>query len=182
VALIVGRLSLEKDHLSLLRAVKQVRERHALHLVIVGDGPERPRIEAVVRELGIQDAVTLTGQQRSAEPFYGIADVAVLASRTEGSPNALLEAMAAGVPAVATTVGGIPEIATDGETALLVPPGDAAAIASALLAMFAEQGALAHRLTASAQDRIKSEFLPARRVARLGDVYRELLHEKDHSV
>jgi glycosyltransferase involved in cell wall biosynthesis len=174
VALIVGRLSLEKDHLSLLRAVKQVRERQALHLVIVGDGPERPRIETAMRELGMQDAVTLTGQQRSAEPFYGIADIAVLASRTEGSPNALLEAMAAGVPAVATTVGGIPEIATDGETALLVPPGDTEKLTVALLRILEQESTIKAAMTARAADRIHRCFTSLERTNRLANVYRSL--------
>jgi glycosyltransferase involved in cell wall biosynthesis len=174
VALIVGRLSLEKDHLSLLRAVKQVRERHALHLVIVGEGPERQRIEAVIQELGMQDAVTLTGQQRSAEPFYGIADIAVLASRTEGSPNALLEAMAAGVPAVATTVGGIPEIATDGETALLVPPGDTEKLTVALLRILEQESTIKAAMTARAADRIHRCFTSLERTNRLANVYRSL--------
>jgi glycosyltransferase involved in cell wall biosynthesis len=174
VALIVGRLSLEKDHLSLLRALKRVREKQPLHLVIVGDGPERPLIEAAIRELGLRDGVTLTGQQRTAEPFYGIADLAVLASRTEGSPNALLEAMAAGVPAVATTVGGIPEIATDGETALLVPPGEAEALARALLRILEQDRSLTEAMTARAAERIRLRYTPSERVHRLVTIYRTL--------
>lgn len=174
VALIVGRLSLEKDHLSLLRAVKKVRERQALYLVIVGEGPERQRIEAVIQELGMQDAVTLTGQQRSAEPFYGIADIAVLASRTEGSPNALLEAMAAGVPAVATTVGGIPEIATDGETALLVPPGDTEKLAAALLRILEQDAGITDAMKQRAAEHIRMRYVPSQRVNTLIEIYRVL--------
>ena len=117
--LIVGRLSREKDHLSLLRALSQLAvvrggEGAAIaHLLIVGEGPERARIEAAIRHLGLSEMVTLTGQVPSAEPYYGIADLAVLSSLSEGSPNALLEAMAARVPVVATAVGGIPEIVCD---------------------------------------------------------------------
>src|SRR5205823_11585403 len=115
---IVGRLSREKDHIALLEAVDLLRARLgpavAPHLVIVGEGPERSRIEDKIRRLNLGSTVTLTGQRDSAEPYYGIADVAVLSSRSEGSPNALLEAMAAGVPAVATRVGGVPEIVTHG--------------------------------------------------------------------
>ena len=123
VVLIVGRLSREKDHLTLLEAVSRLRSTVAPHLVIVGEGPERSRIEERVRRLKLDECVTFTGQQGSAEPWYGIADVAVLSSLSEGSPNALLEAMATNVPIVATSVGGVPEIVTHEESALLIPPG-----------------------------------------------------------
>lgn len=174
VALIVGRLSLEKDHLSLLRAVAKVRRTQPLHLVVVGDGPERPHIETAIAELGLRDGVTLTGQQPSAEPFYGIADIAVLASRTEGSPNALLEAMAAGVPAVATTVGGIPEIATHGETALLVPPGDVEALAGALLRILEQDPQLTSAMKQRATEHIRMSYAPSQRVDALMGIYRSL--------
>ncbi len=116
VILIVGRLSREKDHLTLLEAVNRLRSQLSTHitphLVIVGEGPEKPRIEERVRRLGLDEYVTFTGQQSSAAPWYGIADVAVLSSLSEGSPNALLEAMATHVPVVATAVAGVPEIAS----------------------------------------------------------------------
>ncbi|MDZ7639318.1 MAG: glycosyltransferase [Bryobacterales bacterium] len=174
VALIVGRLSLEKDHLSLLNAVHSIARQREIHLVIVGDGPERPRIEAAVEKLGLRGSVTLTGQQPTAEPFYGIADLAVLASRTEGSPNALLEAMAAEVPAVATTVGGIPEIVIDGQSALLVPPGNAEALADAMLRMLAEPGTLAQVLRTRARQLVMERHTPQQRVDALCGIYRAL--------
>ncbi len=108
--LIVGRLSKEKDHLTLIRALSRLQSRIDPHLLIVGEGPNRSSIEQEIARLGLAEQVTLTGHQPSAEPYYRIADLAVLSSLSEGSPNALLEAMAAGVPAVATAVGGIPEI------------------------------------------------------------------------
>ncbi len=101
VILIVGRLSREKDHLALLRAFGQLAAARSgesaanAHLLIVGEGPERARIEAAIRNLSLGEVVTLTGQVASAEPYYRIADLAVLSSLSEGSPNALLEAMAA---------------------------------------------------------------------------------------
>jgi len=136
VILIVGRLSLEKDHLTLIRALAQIPAHLQPHLLIVGEGPERSRIEEELRRSGLSAAVTLTGQQTAVERFYGIADLAVLSSRTEGSPNALLEAMAAQVPVVATRVGGIPEIVQDGESALLLSPGDAGQLAGAMTRLF----------------------------------------------
>lgn len=171
--LIVGRLSLEKDHLALLRAVAALEQRQTVQLVIVGDGPERGAIEQLAGELGIRDQVLLAGQQASAEPFYGIADIAVLSSRTEGSPNALLEAMAAGVPVVATRVGGIPEIVTNGETALLVEPGDVPAMTVALDRILGDSG-LGERLAASAREAVAVRHNPLARAERLTAIYRRL--------
>jgi glycosyltransferase involved in cell wall biosynthesis len=153
--LIVGRLSREKDHFSLLRAFGQLAGAHGgegaanAHLLIVGEGPERARIEAAIQHLGLRGLVTLTGQVPSAEPYYGIADLAVLSSLSEGSPNALLEAMSARVPVAATAVGGIPEIVSDRESALLVPPRNPEALCQAMRELLANE-ALARGLAAHA--------------------------------
>ena len=170
VILIVGRLSREKDHLSLLEAVARLPPDFSPHLVIVGEGPERARIEERIRGLNLTNSVTLTGQQESAEPYYGIAQIAVLSSLSEGSPNALLEAMAAGVPVVATRVGGIPEIVTHGETALLVEPGDIPAMSSSIGRLLQESG-LAIGMVERARKYILEHHAPDARVRRLLDVY-----------
>jgi glycosyltransferase involved in cell wall biosynthesis len=171
IILIVGRLSREKDHLTLLEAVHKLRGTVAPHLVVVGDGPERPRIEERVGSLGLGDYVTFTGQQSSAEPWYGIADVAVLSSLSEGSPNALLEAMATNVPVVATAVGGIPEIVTHEESALLVQPGDPAGMSSAIIRVLTEPG-LADRLKKRSHELIVERHEPESRARRLVSIYR----------
>ena len=173
VILIVGRLSREKDHLTLLDAAGRLRPDVEPHLVIVGEGPERPRIEQRIRELGLRGNVTMTGQQSSAEPWYGVADLAVLSSLSEGSPNALLEAMAAGVPVVATKVGGIPEIVSNGESALLVRPGDVGEMESAMRRMFTESG-LAERLARRSTELIAEHHEPGARMRRLVSIYRSL--------
>ena len=172
VILIVGRLSREKDHVTLLRAVDRLRTRLTPHLLIVGEGPERLRIEQEVNRMGLAEHVTLTGQRNSAEPYYGIADVAVLSSWTEGSPNALLEAMAAGVPVVATAVGGIPEIVTHGESALLVQPGDAAGLAESIEKVLFDDRLLVKRLVTRAAELIRDRHAPAARARRLAEIYR----------
>ncbi len=174
VILIVGRLSREKDHLTLLEAIARLPHNLRPHLVIVGEGPERPRIEERVRNLSLVSSVTLTGQQESAEPFYGIAQVAVLSSLSEGSPNALLEAMATGVPVVATRVGGIPEIVSHRESALLLEPGDATGMKDSLAAVL-QDPVLAHYLVEHAQQRIVKYHSPEARAAKLVDTYRRLL-------
>jgi glycosyltransferase involved in cell wall biosynthesis len=171
VILIVGRLSQEKDHVSLLEAVRQLPAAHNAHLVVVGDGPERAALEQRIAQWGMQPAVTFTGQQPSAEPFYGIAQVAVLSSRSEGSPNALLEAMAAGVPVVATRVGGIPEIVTHAESALLVEAGQAAPLSAALHSLLSDPP-LASRLALHAQQLIAHRHSPQARFDTLAGIYR----------
>lgn len=172
IILIVGRLSREKDHLTLLDAVRELPE--PAHLLIVGEGPERGRIEERIRMTGRSEQVTLTGQVASAEPYYALADVAVLSSLSEGSPNALLEAMAAGVPVVATTVGGIPEIVTHEESALLVPPADRKAMTAAIARVLREDG-LAPRMMIRAQELVRAKHSPEARTRQICQIYRSVL-------
>jgi glycosyltransferase involved in cell wall biosynthesis len=134
VLLCVGRLSQEKGHADLIRALPTMRElagNTPLRLIVVGEGPERLRIEQLRSSLNLTDVVTLVGQQNDTSPYYAIADVFLLPSHSEGCPNVLLEAMAAGVPVVATAVGGIPEVVTDGRDAILVKKNDLDGLASA---------------------------------------------------
>lgn len=177
VILIVGRLSREKDHLSLLRALHQLRAGQigfVSHLLIVGDGPERARIEQTIGELSLGQAVTLTGQVASAEPYYGIADIAVLSSLSEGSPNALLEAMAARVPVVSTAVGGVPEIVTNRESTLLIQPGDPRALSDAIRELLASPD-LADSLVSRAYQLVETRHTPDSRTRRLIEVYSRVL-------
>ena len=172
VVLIVGRLSREKDHLTLLDAVGALPE--PVHLLIVGEGPERARIEEHIRAKGREEHVTLIGQVPTAEPYYALADIAVLSSRSEGSPNALLEAMSAGVPVVATSVGGIPEIVNDEESALLVAPGDREAMTAAIGRLLGEKE-LAARLVIEARALVESRHSPEGRTRRICQIYTSLL-------
>jgi glycosyltransferase involved in cell wall biosynthesis len=154
VLLSVGRLSHEKGHVDLIRAFPKIRELAGnlpLRLVLVGEGPERARIEELCRALSLTDGVTLAGQQDDVNPFYGIADVFLLPSHSEGCPNVLLEAMAAGVPVVATAVGGIPEVVTSGKDAILVKKQDGAGLASATAEVLNDQR-FRERLVSNARD------------------------------
>jgi glycosyltransferase involved in cell wall biosynthesis len=180
VILIVGRLSREKDHLTLLEAVNRLPPNLKPHLVIVGDGPEKSRIEERMRHLGMDGYVTLTGQQSSAEPWYGIADVAVLSSLSEGSPNALLEAMATNVPVVATAVGGVPEIVTHEESALLIEPGDPGSM-SAAIARLLTGPELAGRLKRRSHELILERHEPEARTRKLVSIYRSLAESSPRS-
>jgi len=139
ILLSVGRLSREKGHVDLLRALAKLREANQpFHLVIVGEGADRKLIETERQRLGLDAHVTLLGLRHQVQPYYALADIAVIPSRSEGSPNVLLEAMIAARPIVATRVGGIPEIVTHEDAALLVPSRDPEAMARALARMLGD--------------------------------------------
>jgi glycosyltransferase involved in cell wall biosynthesis len=154
VLLSVGRLSREKGHADLIHAIPRIVKltgNAPLRLVIVGEGPERTRIEELCRNLRLTDVVTLTGQQEDINRYYSIADVFLLPSHSEGCPNVLLEAMAAGVPVVATEVGGIPEVVKDGRDAILVKKCDQAGLALTTAQILLDR-ILRDRLVSSASD------------------------------
>lgn len=135
VLLAVGRLSREKGHADLLRALAVIQQQVSIPkpvLVIVGDGPERGNLQNLTAELKIGERVIFVGQQSDVTRYYSLAEIVALPSHTEGSPNVLLEAMSAGKAIVATAVGGVPEIAEDGNTALLVQPHTPERFAEAL--------------------------------------------------
>ncbi len=131
--LFVGRLAKIKGPDVLLRALAQLKACD-WHCTLVGDGPQRPELEALARSAGLTERLTFAGwQPRDALlSWYQRASVFVLPSRQEGMPNALLEAMACGLPAVATRVSGSAELVLEGETGFLVPPEDDTALAQAL--------------------------------------------------
>jgi glycosyltransferase involved in cell wall biosynthesis len=134
VVLSAGRLSREKGHADLIEATAEIRSNleSPFLVLLAGEGPERAQIQNRAKELGVADIVMFLGHQPDVSPFYSMADVMVLPSHSEGSPNVLLEAMAAGLPTVATAVGGIPEIARRDETAFLVDKSDPHALADAI--------------------------------------------------
>jgi glycosyltransferase involved in cell wall biosynthesis len=175
VVLSVGRLSKEKDHLTLLEAMRLLPTALDAHLVIVGDGLERPRIERSIARLGLRDRVVLTGHQPSAAPYYGIAQAAALSSRSEGSPNALLEAMACGVPVVATKVGGIPEHVEAGRSALLVAPGNPAEMSAAIVSLIGADRELGRRLADRSRELIRERHSPEARMRKLAGIYNSVL-------
>ena len=133
VILGVGRLEPQKDFETLIRAVAKVRERRPCRLVILGEGRERRRLEALAHDLGLVDQVSLPGFDPSPYAAMGRCGVFVLSSRYEGLPNALIEALACGAPVVSTACPSGPrDILEDGDLGPLTPPGDAGALADAI--------------------------------------------------
>jgi glycosyltransferase involved in cell wall biosynthesis len=177
VLLVVGRLSQEKGHLDLLAALNILRRKlkeERFHVILVGDGPEQAKIEAARRDLALEDHVTMAGLRHDVRPYYGIADVVVMPSHSEGSPNVLLEAMAAGIPVVATRAGGIPEIATDSETALLVPSRDPTAMAFALQKILHDT-VLRETLARNAREVAEKQYSPDAHRRSLVQIYQNVL-------
>lgn len=174
--LVVGRLSHEKGHADFLTALDILRHRTSLqfHAVLVGDGPEHQRLEALRTKLGLEKTVTLAGLQHDVRPYYAAAAVVVMPSHSEGSPNVLLEAMAAGVPVVATRVGGVPEIANHEETALLTESRNPEALADAMARMLADP-ALRARLAGNAKELAESQYSPEAYRRALVAIYEKVL-------
>jgi glycosyltransferase involved in cell wall biosynthesis len=177
VLLCVGRFSKEKGHAILLEAVELLRaslEKQKkpadFKLVLVGDGLLRHSLEQQVRDRRLEAFVVFAGQKRDVRPYFAAGDVLVLPSLSEGSPNVLLEAMSARLPVVATDVGGVSEIVSDGDTALLVPPNHPAELAKALERLL-ENAELRQRLSACAQRRLVEHFSPAMYDQRLFEIY-----------
>lgn len=139
VLLCVARLVPDKDHDTLLAAFAQLTARHpGAELRLVGSGPRRPALKHKVQELGLSGQVKFLPTTKDVRPLYQKADIFVLSSVAEALPNVILEAMAAGLPVVATRVGGVPEAVASGDTGLLVAPGDAPGLAAALARLLDE--------------------------------------------
>jgi len=155
----VANLIPVKDHLTLFRAVDRFAEYAGpWRLLVVGAGPELPKLTAFLDRRPVwKDRVLFLGRSSSVSQVLNALDVYVLPSLTEGINNSLLEAMATGLPVVATAAGGTPEVVIDGESGLLFPVGDDARLAEQLL-LLQESSEWRHRLGGSALSRVRSEF------------------------
>jgi glycosyltransferase involved in cell wall biosynthesis len=155
----VGRLYPQKDHATLLRALARLQAVHGadFKLLVLGDGPLRGALERQARELGVDDLVQWRGEQEDLRSWYPAFDLLVHTATFEGLPNAVLEAMSAGTPVVATDVDGCRDLIAPGETGELVPPGDPAALAAAIqTARRAPEAARA--CAARGQQRVRERF------------------------
>ena len=133
-----GRLDPVKGFEEMLAAFRLVRQRTKASLVLVGEGPYRPVIQRLIHEQGLADCVLLMGRRSDVPRLLKSADLFLFCSRTEGLPNSLLEAMAAGLPIVATDVPGCRDVIVDMETGLLSPLGSPGKIAENVLALLGD--------------------------------------------
>lgn len=168
----VGRLVPEKAYDVLVRAVAKLRGFN-WQLQICGDGQERTRLKKLGKELRVSRQIKFLGAINNIPGVLRAADVFVHPSRTEGHGRAILEAMASGLPVIATSVGGTPEAITDGETGLLVPPDDPGMLAAAIRRIQADRE-LAQRLGARARAAVEEKFSVERMRASYKKLYADI--------
>ena len=169
----IGRLKDPKDFRTLLRAVALLRD-VPFDAKIVGDGPDRALLETEIDRLGLRDTVELVGERNDVPAILAAADCFVLASTSEGLPLSILEAMAAGLPVVASAVGGVHEVVTDNVTGFLVPPREPEALAAPLAGLLRDPD-LRERLGAAARADVKARFSVSRVQEEHLALYRRLL-------
>ena len=168
---VLGRLVAIKDHGTLFAALASTP---GAHLAVIGDGELRPELERAASRLGIADRVHFTGWWHQVPDALSDLDLVVLSSRNEGTPLALVEALAAGRPVVATDVGGVRHVVEDGRTGWLCAPGDPAALAVLIRRVLSDPAA-ALSLAAEGRRRVVERFGQERMVAEHRELYAELV-------
>ena len=173
-----ARLDPVKDLATLVRGFAAAREGHPeLKLIIAGEGPERPALEALAEELGVRGAVTLAGWLDDMEEFYSALDINSLSSLSETFPYALTEGAAYRLPTVASAVGGIPRLIEDGKTGFLFAPGDWEKLGARLAQLTSDPG-LRERLGAAVHERAAREFSVEATCREQRAVYEEILERE----
>jgi glycosyltransferase involved in cell wall biosynthesis len=172
---VVARLQPEKGVANFLKAAARVSAAcPAARFLVVGDGPLREELLRLADRLGLRERVRFLGHRADARELVGLLDVLVVPSLTEGTPLIVLEAMAAGVPLVASAVGGVTDQVRHGKEGLLIPPGDATALGDALLELLQDPDR-AHRLGEAGRRRADSVFSHAAMVRKIEGVYHAAL-------
>jgi glycosyltransferase involved in cell wall biosynthesis len=179
---IVGRIAPIKNHRLFFDAMVRVLKKHTTaHVIVAGDGELRHEMEDHVREMSIANRVSFLGWRQDLPQVYADLDVLVISSNNEGTPVSAIEAMAAGRAVVATRVGGLPDVISDGETGYLVAPGNVEQLASAVERAL-EDCETTDRLRCNARESVKDKFTVARLTADIDSLYRRLLAEKGFEI
>jgi glycosyltransferase involved in cell wall biosynthesis len=165
----VGRLDRQKGFSTLIEAMSRLKKT-SLRCVILGEGPERPRLEALIRKHELEKHVWLYGERADIVTWLSAFDIDCLPSLWEGLPNTLLEAMALGLPVVASAVDGVPEVVQNGKNGVLVPPAAPAALAKALKEL-ADDPARRAALGAAAHAAVMEKFTLTRMIDEYQDAY-----------
>ena len=175
----VANLRPVKGHRHVLNAAASVLQRRSnVHFLFIGEGELHSDLERQAKDLGIESHVHLMGHRTDAGSLVAGFDVALLASLHEGMPNTVLEAMAAGVPVIATAVGGVNEIIEDEQTGYLVPPGDPVALAECLNRVL-EQNQLRQKIGLQGQQFVQSNFAVEQLVSSVQDLYEVVVDHGD---
>jgi glycosyltransferase involved in cell wall biosynthesis len=169
----VARLTAEKDHARLIEAVATLRpDVPNIRLIIVGDGPERAALEELARQKHLGDAARFTGNTDNARRCYAAFDMFALPSLNEGLPMVLLEAMAAGVPVIASSVGAVPRVVQHGKNGLLISPGDTAQLVQAMRRLAADP-TLRAELSRQGAETVRNDFSSHAMVRRYWEIYED---------
>lgn len=175
---IVARLTpIKAPQLFLDVALKVRRERPDVQFLFIGSGEMHEELERNTRQMGLTGIVRFLGWRRDLPRLYADLDVVVLTSKNEGTPVSLIEAMASGVPVVATNVGGVPDIVVDGVNGYLVPPGDEEAIAAAILDLL-DRPARAKAMGQAGRHSVYPKYTLERLLNDMSNLYKELLEGK----
>lgn len=167
----VARLDSIKNQPMMLKAFKKIHTTlPETYLLIIGDGPERGKLEQLARELGVESRVIFTGFKEETHLYYKIMDLFLLTSFSEGTAMTLLEAMASSVPCIATNVGGNPEIVVHNETGALIPDNDHDALAETVLSLLQDQQEI-HRLGKQGRARFEKRFTVQKMVKAYQQLY-----------
>lgn len=169
---VIGRLTEQKGHCDLLKAMRIVLQEQAAHLVVVGSGPLEQNLRKMASDLGIEDFVYFLGSRRDVLEILPHLDLLVSSSLWEGFPTVLLEAMATGVPTVATDVSGSRELVKPGETGMLVPPRKPDALAKGIITMLNEPSGA--RSMAENARQLVNEFTIQNTASRYSELYKRV--------
>jgi glycosyltransferase involved in cell wall biosynthesis len=176
---LIGRLSIEKGvDIFLQAAARVLAELPATQFVVIGEGPDRDKLEALIVELKVRDNVSMLGRRNDMASIYASLDVMVSASRNEGLPIAILEGMASSLPIIATPVGDVPSVVHDGRTGLMVPPENIELLASQIIDLL-RNPAQQQQLGAAARKLIEDDFSSARMTADYLSIYRDAASQKN---
>lgn len=172
---IVARLVPIKAHELFFAAARNLHARlPGVHFVVVGDGERREELERLVSQYGLESVTHFLGWRADLDRIYADLDVVVLTSRNEGSPVALIEGMASARPVVATSVGGVPDVVSHGQTGWLVPTGDETALAETIATVLADP-ASGERVARAGQAHVVETYGAARLVRDVENLYERLL-------
>jgi len=173
----IANLRLIKGHISLIDALEIVHRREKDFItILIGEGKIRKKLERYVIQKKLESKILFLGSQTDISNILAISDMFVLASLWEGLPVSIMEAMASGLPVVATDVGGVSEIVVNNETGLLMPPQDSEAIAKAILAILFDP-CRAKNMGKMGRERIKGNFTVEKMVKETEDLYEEIIRE-----
>jgi len=177
---VIGRLNPEKGQMVFLRAMeKTVRSCPDVKSLIIGDGQDGPMLERFCRENGLSDHVAFLGYQDKIADYYQVLDLLVLPSLSEGLPNTVLEAMTFGIPVLATSVGGVPEVIQNGN-GVLVPPNDPQALCERMIELL-ENDSLRDAIGIKGKNSLYPRFAPDHRAREIVSLYHEMLSDRAKS-